>query len=63
MPVGHPQRRSHGPDGQLCGLRVEARPHPFHQLLLGGPDRFLGPGLMARGHPQVSWGNGQTEGR
>ena len=43
-PVGHPQRQSHGPDGQLCGLRVEARPHPLHQLLLGGPDRFLGQG-------------------
>ena len=31
----------------------EARPHPLHRLLLGGPDRFLGPGQMARGHHQV----------
>ena len=32
--MGRPQRQSHGPDGQLCGLRVEARPHPLHWLLL-----------------------------
>ena len=50
-------------DGQLCGLRVEARSHPFHRLLLGGPDRFLGLGCMACGHHQVSRGNGQTKGQ
>ena len=33
------------------------------KLLLGGPDRFLGPERMARGHHQVSWGNGQTKGQ
>ena len=43
-PTGCPQRQSDGPDGQLCGLRVEARSHPFHRLLLGGPDRFIGMG-------------------
>ena len=37
MPAGHPKRRSYGPDGQLCGLRVEARPHLHYRLLLGGP--------------------------
>ena len=43
-PMGRPQRQSDGQDGQLCGLRVEARSHPFHRLLLGGPGRFLGLG-------------------
>ena len=62
-PMMHPQRQSDGPDGQLCGLRVEVRSHPLHQLLLGGPDKFLVPGQMARGHYQVSWGNGQMEGQ
>ena len=28
---------------QLCGLRVEAKPHLHHRLLLGGPGGFLGP--------------------
>ena len=37
------------------------RSHPFHRLLLGGPDRFLGPGQMARGHHQDFQGNGQTK--
>ena len=63
MPTGRPQQQSDGPDGQLCGLRVEARSHPFHRLLLGGPDRFIGMGQMARGHHQVHRGNGQTEGQ
>ena len=61
--TGHPQQQSVGPDGQLRGLRVEAQSHPFHRLLLGDPDRFIGTGQMARGHRQVRHGNGQTEGQ
>ena len=61
--MGHPQQQSDGLDGQLCGLRVEMRSHPFHQLLLGSPDRFIGTGRVTRGHRQVSHGNGQTEGQ
>ena len=41
MLVGCSEQRSHGQDGQLCGLRVEARPHPHHWLLLGGPGGSL----------------------
>ena len=61
--MGRPQRQSDGPDGQLCGLRVETRSHPFHRLLLGSPDRFPGTGRVAGDHHQVSHGNGQTEGQ
>ena len=43
-PTECPKQQSDGQDGQLCGLRVEARSHPFHWLLLGGPDRFIGLG-------------------
>ena len=63
VPTGHPQRQSDGPDGQLCGLRVETQSHPFHRLLLGGQDRFPGMGRVARGHHQVPCGNGQMEGQ
>ena len=61
VPTGCLQRQSDGPDDQLCGLRVEVQSHPFHQLLLGGPDRFLGLGQVACGHHQVSRGNGQRK--
>ena len=62
-PTGRPQQQSDGPDGQLSGLRVETRSHPFHRLLLGGPDRFPGTGRVACGHHQIPRGNGQTEGQ
>ena len=60
---GCPQQQSDGPDGQLCGLRVEMRSHPFHRLLLGSPDRFPGTGRVAHGHHQIPCGNGQMEGQ
>ena len=63
VPMGCPQQQSDGPDGQLCGLRVETQSHPFHQLLLGGPDRFPGTGRVVHSHHQVPHGNGQMEGQ
>ena len=39
------------------------RSHPFHWLLLGGPDRFPGTGQVARGHHQIPCSNGQMEGQ
>ena len=41
--------------------RVETRSHPFHRLLLGGPDRFPGTGRVARGHHQIPRSNGEEE--
>ena len=35
--------------------------HPFHRLLLVGPNRFPRMGRVARGHHQIPRSNGEEE--
>ena len=37
------------------------RSHPFHRLLLVGPNRFPRTGQVARGHHQIPRSNGKEE--
>ena len=60
-PTGHSRRRSHGRDGELRGLGMEARPHPHGRLLLGSPRGTVRERRMAGGYQEVYLCNGPAE--